>query len=140
MDPRGVPDPLSLSRPSGSETGRTVGSAHREGDGLLAVQLGGAPAIPGDDAAVRVIRLAQRIELLRRRRGDAPGQAGAPPDAEGARGPTHTPGAVGRPPRPGRSPARRRGRPWATHPAGGAGRAGTSPLSTCRYPAPPTAG
>src|SRR5215472_11958054 len=54
---------------------RRSGSADRDRDGLLAVQLGRAPAVPRDHAAIRMVRLSERFELLRRRHADAPGQA-----------------------------------------------------------------
>src|SRR5215472_10931122 len=47
-----------------------------------AVELGRAPAVPRHDAAVRPVRVAERLELLGGRRRDAPRQAEALPDPE----------------------------------------------------------
>src|SRR5262252_8480570 len=51
------------------------------------VQFGGSPAVPRYDAAVRPVRVAERIEFLRGRRRDAPGEPVPLPHAQVSRGP-----------------------------------------------------
>src|ERR1035437_1023068 len=56
-------------------------AGHRGADGA-GVKLGSSPAIPGDDAAIRPVRLAEEVELLRGGRGDVPRQAEPPAHRE----------------------------------------------------------
>src|SRR5271163_1972670 len=70
--------------------GLALGGRQSAGDGAglrARVELGGSPAVPGDDAAVGVVGLAQRVELLRGGGGDVPGQGEALADDEVAGGP-----------------------------------------------------
>src|SRR3984957_13734185 len=68
----------------------TLGGERSAGDGAglrACVELGGTPAVPGDDAAVGAEGLAKRVELLRGRGRDVPGQGEALADDEVAGGP-----------------------------------------------------
>jgi len=58
----------------GTRWGLLAGESARSSAG---VELGGAPAVPGDDAAVRPVRVTQRLEFLGCRRRYPPGEAEA---------------------------------------------------------------
>src|SRR5487761_1883968 len=54
---------------------------------MLGSEAGGSPTVPGDDAAVGMVGLAERVELLGGGGGNAPRQGEALADAKVARGP-----------------------------------------------------
>src|SRR5258708_1588914 len=66
----------NVAGPGGHGTGASVG-----------VELRRTPAVPSHDTSVRMVWLAEQIELLRRRRRDPPGEAEAFANAQVACGP-----------------------------------------------------
>src|SRR5437879_918 len=67
------PSSLIMGRPRGPIGGFRHGSFRSASEGAVssaAEDLGGTPAVPGHDRTVRPVRVAERLELLRRRRRD----------------------------------------------------------------------